>query len=66
VRRLTIICLICPAAPLTYAPPVPAAIIDWGSALRQQAWVIRITGTDLDAIPRYHFRAKTDKIVEAV
>jgi len=28
--------------------------------------VIRITGTDLDAIPRYHFRAKTDKIVEAV
>ena len=32
----------------------------------QKAWVIRITGTDLDAIPRYHFRAKTDKIVEAV
>jgi hypothetical protein len=31
----------------------------------QKAWVIRITGTDLDAIPRYHFRAKTDKIVEA-
>jgi len=30
-------------------------------ALRQQAWVVRITGTDLDAIPRYHFRAKTDK-----
>jgi len=28
--------------------------------------VIRITGTDLDAIPRYRFRAKTDKIVEAV
>jgi len=28
--------------------------------------VIRITGTDLDAIPRYHFRAKTDKIVERV
>jgi hypothetical protein len=32
----------------------------------QKAWVIRTTGTDLDAIPRYHFRAKTDKIVEAV
>jgi hypothetical protein len=32
----------------------------------QKAWVIRITGTDLDAIPRYHFRAKTDKIVERV
>lgn len=30
----------------------------------QKAWVIRITGTDLDTIPRYHFRAKTDKIVE--
>jgi hypothetical protein len=23
-------------------------------------------GTDLDAIPRYRFRGKTDKIVEAV
>jgi len=32
----------------------------------QKAWVIRITGTDLDAIPRYRFRAKTDKIVESV
>ena len=32
----------------------------------KNAWVIRITGTDLDAIPRYHFRAKTDKIVESV
>ena len=30
----------------------------------QKAWVIRITGTDLDTIPRYHFRAKTDKILE--
>ena len=32
----------------------------------QKAWVIRITGTDLDAIPRYHFRASTDKILEGV
>jgi hypothetical protein len=32
----------------------------------QKAWVIRVTGTDLDAIPRYHFRAKTDKILEGV
>jgi hypothetical protein len=32
----------------------------------QKAWVIRITGTDLDVIPRYRFRPKTDKIVEAV
>jgi predicted metal-dependent enzyme (double-stranded beta helix superfamily) len=32
----------------------------------QKAWVIRVTGTDLDAIPRYHFNAKTDKILEHV
>jgi predicted metal-dependent enzyme (double-stranded beta helix superfamily) len=32
----------------------------------QKAWVIRVTGTDLDAIPRYHFDAKTDKILEHV
>jgi hypothetical protein len=30
----------------------------------RKSWVIRITGTDLDKIPRYHFRAKTDKILE--
>ena len=28
--------------------------------------MIRTTGTDLAAIPRYHFRVKTDKVVEAV
>ncbi|MGH6674863.1 MAG: hypothetical protein ACRECE_01380, partial [Xanthobacteraceae bacterium] len=32
----------------------------------QKAWVVRITGTDLDAIPRYRFSSKTDKILEAV
>ncbi len=32
----------------------------------RKAWVIRVTGTDLDAIPRYRFRAKTDKIVGRV
>jgi predicted metal-dependent enzyme (double-stranded beta helix superfamily) len=32
----------------------------------KKAWVIRVTGTDLDAIPRYRFRAKTDKIIEKV
>jgi hypothetical protein len=32
----------------------------------QKAWVIRVTGTDLDAIPRYHFRAKTDQVIERV
>ena len=31
-----------------------------------KAWVIRVTGTDLDAIPRYHFRPATDKILESV
>jgi predicted metal-dependent enzyme (double-stranded beta helix superfamily) len=31
-----------------------------------KAWVIRVTGTDLDAIPRYRFSAKTDKILENV
>jgi predicted metal-dependent enzyme (double-stranded beta helix superfamily) len=29
-----------------------------------KAWVIRITGGDLDRIPRYHFRPKRDKILE--
>lgn len=28
------------------------------------AWVIRVTGTDLDVIPRYRFRPKQDKILE--
>ena len=32
----------------------------------QKAWVIRVTGTDLDAIPRYRFSAETDKILENV
>jgi hypothetical protein len=32
----------------------------------QKSWVIRVTGTDLDAIPRYHFRPQRDKIVERV
>jgi hypothetical protein len=28
----------------------------------EKAWVIRITGTDLDAIPRYRFAPQTDRI----
>jgi hypothetical protein len=32
----------------------------------QKAWVVRITGTDLDTIARYHFNAKTDQILERV
>lgn len=30
-----------------------------------RAWVIRITGTDLDVLPRYHFRKSTDRILNA-
>jgi predicted metal-dependent enzyme (double-stranded beta helix superfamily) len=30
----------------------------------EKAWVIRVTGTDLDAIPRYHFRSKSDRMLE--
>ena len=30
----------------------------------QPTWVIRVTGTDLDVLPRYHFHAKKDKILE--
>ena len=36
------------------------------TARPQKAWVVRITGTDLDTIARYHFNAKTDKILENV
>jgi hypothetical protein len=28
------------------------------------AWVIRITGGDLDKVPRYYFRPKKDKVLE--
>lgn len=30
----------------------------------EKAWVIRITGTNLNEIPRYHFNAETDLILE--
>ncbi len=30
----------------------------------ETAWVIRLTGTNLDKIPRYHFRPKSDKRLE--
>ena len=29
----------------------------------EKAWVIRVTGTDLDELPRYHF-SKQDRILE--
>ena len=31
----------------------------------QKSWVVRITGTDLDALPRYRFRKFRDTILEA-
>jgi hypothetical protein len=30
-----------------------------------KAWVIRVTGTDLDVLPRYRFNSKADKMLEA-
>lgn len=30
-----------------------------------KAWVVRVTGTDLDVLPRYRFNGKADKILEA-
>ena len=30
----------------------------------QKAWVIRVTGTDLDHLPRYHFNRNRDQILE--
>jgi hypothetical protein len=32
----------------------------------EKAWVIRVTGTDLDALPRYRFSKRRDKILEGV
>ncbi len=29
-----------------------------------KAWVVRITGTDLDGLPRYHFRKSQDRVIE--
>src|SRR6185312_5124326 len=36
------------------------------TAQPEKAWVIRVTGTDLDELPRYRFKPSTDRIVEAV
>jgi hypothetical protein len=35
------------------------------TAHKEKAWVIRVTGTDLDKMPRYHFGRK-DRILERV
>ena len=33
------------------------------TAQPEKAWVIRVTGTDLDALPRYHFEPEKDKVL---
>lgn len=30
----------------------------------EKAWVVRVTGTDLDVLPRYRFKASTDRILQ--
>ena len=32
----------------------------------KKAWVVRVTGTDLDALPRYHFKRSRDRLLEGV
>ncbi len=31
----------------------------------QRAWVIRVTGTNLDVLPRFHFKKDRDQLIEA-
>jgi predicted metal-dependent enzyme (double-stranded beta helix superfamily) len=31
----------------------------------EKAWVVRITGTDLDHLPRYHFKKSRDRLLES-
>jgi predicted metal-dependent enzyme (double-stranded beta helix superfamily) len=44
-----------------YAPHVMHS-----TAHPEKAWVIRVTGTDLDVLPRFRFDPRKDKIVEKV
>ena len=30
----------------------------------RKAWVVRVTGTDLDRLPRYHFKKSRDRLLE--
>jgi hypothetical protein len=32
----------------------------------EKAWVMRVTGTDLDQLPRFRFDPRKDRIVEKV
>lgn len=40
----------------------PGVIHSTGHPLK--AWVIRVTGTDLDHLPRYHFKRSRDRVLE--
>jgi len=31
----------------------------------ERAWVVRITGTNLDVLPRYRFKKDRDRLIEA-
>ncbi len=31
----------------------------------RKAWVVRVTGTDLDRLPRYHFKKSRDRLLES-
>jgi hypothetical protein len=43
--------------------PVGPGVIH-STAYPERAWVIRVTGTDLDTIPRFRFRDRRDSILE--
>ena len=44
------------------ARPFPSGAIH-STGQVEGAWVIRVTGTDLDAIPRYHFKKDRDQML---
>jgi hypothetical protein len=46
------------------AKPYPSGAIH-STYQPEKAWVIRVTGTDLDVLPRFRFKADRDKILEA-
>ena len=47
-----------------HARPYPSGAIH-STNQPGKAWVIRVTGTDLDTLPRYRFNRATDKLVTA-
>jgi len=47
-----------------HARPYPSGAIH-STNQPGKAWVIRVTGTDLDVLPRYRFNRKTDKMLAA-